>query len=74
VSKSFKKPARPWRVIADEMSHATRGERILELAEELECAFQEQVPVPRKSVQAVVPAAADSGGDPPNKAQQRKQS
>jgi hypothetical protein len=74
VSNLFKKPVRPWRVVADEMSHANRGDRILELAEELERAFQEQMPAPSKSVQAVVPAAAESGGDSPNKPQQRKQS
>jgi hypothetical protein len=74
VSKSLNKPARPWRVVADEMSHANRGDRVLELAEELERAFHEQTPAPRKSIQAAPPHAADTGGDQQNKLQQRKQS
>jgi hypothetical protein len=50
VSNPPKKPARPWRVVADELSHANRGDRILELAEELEQAFREQAPEPHKPV------------------------
>jgi hypothetical protein len=72
VSKLLKKPARPWRVIAEEMSHANRGDRILELAEELERAFQEQMPAPGKSVQAVAPDAANNGGSPQSKPQPRQ--
>lgn len=61
MSNSSKKPARAWRVIADEMSLATRGDRILELAEELEQAFQEQMssPLKRKAVNPVEPDIAD---------------
>jgi hypothetical protein len=74
VSKLSENPARPWRVIADEMSHAARGDRVLELAEELERAFQEQMPATRKSVQTVAPDAADNGGGAQNSPQPRKQS
>lgn len=60
MSKASKKPARAWRVIADEMSHATRGERILELAEELEQAFQEQTSnPPHKPANPAGPPVAD---------------
>jgi hypothetical protein len=54
VSNLPKEPARPWRLIADEITHANRGDRIVELAEELERAFQEQMPVVRKSPQVVL--------------------
>lgn len=54
MSNASKEPARPWRVIADEMSHADRGDRIVELAEELERAFQEQMPDARKSPQVAI--------------------
>jgi hypothetical protein len=74
ASKSLNKPARPWRVVADEMSHANRGDRVLELAEELERAFQEQTPAPRKSIQAAPQNAPGTSGDQKNKPQQGKQS
>jgi hypothetical protein len=74
VSKSSPSPARPWRVIAEELSLANRGDRILELAEELERALEEQMPGARKSVAAVSPGAADNSGDPHNNPQQRRQS
>jgi hypothetical protein len=42
------------------MSHAARGDRILELAEELVRALDEQSPSsPRKGVSSVVPDIAD---------------
>lgn len=53
MSNAQKKPARPWRIVADEMSHANRGDQILELAEELEQAFQEQASDPHKPATAV---------------------
>lgn len=59
VSSSSRAPARPWRLIADEITHANRGDRILELAEELQRAFEEQMPGLRKPPQ-VVPAADES--------------
>jgi hypothetical protein len=72
VSESPKKPARPWRLVADEMSHAPRGDRMLELAEELERAFQEQKPGPRKGVKPAVPEIARMNGNDEN-LQPRKQ-
>jgi len=73
VLKSSKQPARPWRVIAEEMSHASRGDRILELAEELEQAFEEQTS-PHKPVQGAVTKVADkSRNDPQPDPQQQKQ-
>lgn len=65
-------PARPWRVIAGEMLVASRGDRILELAEELERALREQSPVPpRKSVKPLGSQIVDTGpGDPQKKTPQ----
>lgn len=65
MAKLSNEPARPWRVIANEISQAKRGDRILELAEELERAFKEQVPGSRKSPQV-------SGSE--KQMEQRKQS
>jgi hypothetical protein len=60
LSSSSKQPPRAWRVIADEMSHAPRGDRILELAEELVRALDEQSPsAPRKGMNSIVPDIAD---------------
>lgn len=61
MSKSPKKPARAWRVVADEMSHANRGNQILELAEELEQALHEQSPSTPKPPEAVGPDIAGKG-------------
>jgi len=68
VSNSSQQPARPWRVVADEMSHTSRGDRILELAEELERAFQEQTPSPsRKAMNRVGLDMADKDLSEPQK-------
>jgi hypothetical protein len=71
VSISSKQPARPWHVIAEEITHANRGDRIVELAEELERAFDEQMPGMRKSPQV---APSEDGNKPELNPQQRKQS
>lgn len=71
MSKQSQEPARPWRLIADEITHANRGDRIVELAEELERAFQEQMPGVRKSPQV---APSEHGIKQEINPQQRRQS
>lgn len=58
MSNLPKKPARPWRLVADEMSHADRGDQILKLAEELDQALHEQAADPHKPASAIVQDAA----------------